>query len=1243
MKDWRRGVKRPLALPAPTANAPARRGAPDPGPGTAGRPRKGIPRRPKPSHWPLWLVLGLGLPIGLLIVATVGLAVALRLGPVEVDFLKGSLQAAIDRQIAPLKADVGAASLHYDAENGGLALRLSGVDLAGADGKPAASIALATVELDWSSLLSGSFTARALTLEEPQFRLRYNPARGLELATAKLSAPGSAADTTGWGTITEEPSPVAASNAAVTASPEGGQDVVATIRAVLAGAATPTGGTLNMATLRIRSGRLNVEGLGRVTPWRIPEYDLSLDQREGRGILVGSGHIIGPSGKTHATISAEQLAGAPDLKLTVTMDRMVPADFANLSPALGPLAAALLPVGGEASLDFGASGQLDRLDMNIGLGAGLLDVGGACAESFRLDRGGAHIRYVRGTGRIDLLPSNLRSNGSGATVSGAAQVSKDADGTDHWQYAVAFADAAVADPAHGLGAMAIDNWSAKGTFTPSSGEAVLERMSLDSGGTKIAMAGRISAQGLAMDTRVTGAPFGMVLRLWPSCFQSYARNWVLTNVQSGTILKGRMQLNLDAAGLERLKSDGKLPDEAASAEFEMADIAFGYAEGLPAVLATRGKLQFSGRKLTAQIPEAASQMPSGRVLTLTNAHYEVADFLDPSPRGRITLDTTGPIETGLEYLDLKPFGLVKASGLRFADLTGDFKGKLDVSLPVTRPLQPGDLKLQAKASLTNVKLRRAINGLSLNSGSIEIAATESLLNVDGDVLVNSVPAKLAWARALGAGSGPSPELRLTARLDATDREQLGILVNHMISGEIPVTIDLAAGAVADGEKVAHIEADLSEAEIVLDTLAWRKPPGEAATAAFDLVAAEKSRTRLEEFRLTGDKVAIRGSIDLGADNKLLSFAFPEFSVNLVTRLAVSGVLRPDKVLAVTARGPYFDGRDFFKSLFSLGQLTAKPLPPSKSTTGLDVTADIETVLGHSQVSLRGVHIEAKRRNGLLQTLEATAGFERGGNVGVRMRPEPGKPRVLQAEADDAGQAFRLIGLYQNLEGGNTSLQVNLDGEGAAEKTGTLWARQFGLLGDPVVKEVLNGATAGDGTGVAERQKFEFDRMRVGFSVGEGQLIIRDMFINGPVVGATMRGRIDYGRQTVNLGGTYIPLFGLNSMFGAVPILGQLLVGRNGEGLLGITFGVQGALAKPEVIVNPVSAVAPGIFRQIFELGPEDPRIQPREPGKANGALAQSSSLPPQTSESQPTDIGEAFPPLTADDPPSILPPPKKKK
>src|SRR5262249_31894792 len=74
-----------------------------------------------------------------------------------------------------------------------------------------------------------------------------------------------------------------------------------------------------------------------------------------------------------------------------------------------------------------------------------------------------------------------------------------------------------------------------------------------------------------------------------------------------------------------------------------------------------------------------------------------------------------------------------------------------------------------------------------------------------------------------------------------------------------------------------------------------------------------------------------------------------------------------------------------------------------------------------------------------------------------------------------------------------------------------------------------------------------------------------------------------------------PLQGINgTVIGDVPLLGQILTGIQGEGIFGITFAVQGSTADPQVIVNPLSLVTPGIFREIFAMTTPNPKVQPRE-------------------------------------------------
>ena len=87
---------------------------------------------------------------------------------------------------------------------------------------------------------------------------------------------------------------------------------------------------------------------------------------------------------------------------------------------------------------------------------------------------------------------------------------------------------------------------------------------------------------------------------------------------------------------------------------------------------------------------------------------------------------------------------------------------------------------------------------------------------------------------------------------------------------------------------------------------------------------------------------------------------------------------------------------------------------------------------------------------------------------------------------------------------------------------------------------------------------------------------------GVAVGATVDGYIDYTHNDVRMRGTFVPLYGLNNMFGQIPIVGLFLGGSN-EGLIGVTYEVVGPPSAPVLRVNPISAVAPGLLRKFFEF------------------------------------------------------------
>ena len=79
-------------------------------------------------------------------------------------------------------------------------------------------------------------------------------------------------------------------------------------------------------------------------------------------------------------------------------------------------------------------------------------------------------------------------------------------------------------------------------------------------------------------------------------------------------------------------------------------------------------------------------------------------------------------------------------------------------------------------------------------------------------------------------------------------------------------------------------------------------------------------------------------------------------------------------------------------------------------------------------------------------------------------------------------------------------------------------------------------------------------------------------------------------------GTFVPLYGLNNMFGKIPIVGLFLGGGSNEGLVGITYEAAGPITAPRISVNPISAVAPGLLRKFI---PSPGAFERRNPAAAD--------------------------------------------
>jgi hypothetical protein len=378
----------------------------------------------------------------------------------------------------------------------------------------------------------------------------------------------------------------------------------------------------------------------------------------------------------------------------------------------------------------------------------------------------------------------------------------------------------------------------------------------------------------------------------------------------------------------------------------------------------------------------------------------------------------------------------------------------------------------------------------------------------------------------------------------------------------------------DREGRFNVEGDLTNTKIDNLLPGWIKAAGKQARLAFTLVKQKSGALRFDDVLIDGQGVLAKGTVELDSDGELQSANFPVFATSDGDKATVRADRSADGALRVVMRGDVYDGRNFIKSAM------AGPTDPKLKARNPDLDLDIKlgVVAGNLGETIRGLDWRMSRRGGRVRTFSMNAKIGRDTPlVGeMRTRVNNGKP-VLYFETGDAGALFRFTDVYQRMVGGKMWIGMDPPTQDGSTQEGIINISAFTIRGEGALDKVVSNAPNGN-----QNSNIEFGQARADFTRAPGRMTVRDGVLRGPMIGATVEGNIDYVRDQVQMRGTLVPLYGLNNMFGQIPIVGLFLGGGN-EGIFGITYEVSGPVGNPRPMVNPISAIAPGMLRKFFEF------------------------------------------------------------
>jgi hypothetical protein len=514
---------------------------------------------------------------------------------------------------------------------------------------------------------------------------------------------------------------------------------------------------------------------------------------------------------------------------------------------------------------------------------------------------------------------------------------------------------------------------------------------------------------------------------------------------------------------------------------------------------------------------------------------------------------------------MPPLAIAAARGIRAEDLSGNAQLALDAEIPLF-PAALANVRPVFQLVLTNFSSRSPLADRMIEDADLILAGTPERFAVTGDGLLDGMQASVD----LMLGSEAPEQKDVTVSLDDAARERLGLGLGGLVSGSIKASIRTTESG---GEAV---ELDLEQARIDLPFLGWEKGPGVAATATFLLTRSDEG-TRVTELSISGKGFAAAGSLAIDPTGKLRDLQLTEL------------VLRPGDDVSVTARadGVSYDVRVAGSSIDARGILRGLRGGVGREGDAIPVRVALEvgSVRGEDDVVLSNVSGSLTFGRKGLDT--ASLKGQSGGNRGFDWTlGRDGEARTLRLIADDAGTLLKFTGLYAKVAGGNLVIDYGgtVDGPGR----GVVLMRDFRVVEESALAPAVRSAQSHireRGLPVSNNDTptdLSFAQLRVPFRQEDWVIAVDDAALRGPMLGATASGTINIPGGRVAISGTFIPAFGINNIAGAIPLLGTILGGGRDEGLFGITYKLFGPLSHPELTINPISAITPGIFRRIFE-------------------------------------------------------------
>jgi hypothetical protein len=719
--------------------------------------------------------------------------------------------------------------------------------------------------------------------------------------------------------------------------------------------------------------------------------------------------------------------------------------------------------------------------------------------------------------------------------------------------------------------------SARVLVDAASHTAKIEKIELDIGAAMVLITGvgtrKPEGQVFTGRADVRKIPGNRLGDYWPLDFATGGRQWAVANLSNGEIdVAAEFALSAPGNDISQISVDRLV------GLLDYRGMTVRYMPHMPELQNVSGKARFEGGTLHFDVAGG-----SAVGLRLTSGTIDLTGLdQDASQQAKIRLLITGPAPRVVQFLARRQLGLPKDVLYDYRRVGGEVSVDVGLAFPLVDALAVADIDVKADAELRGFSLRDALGEVDLSDAIARVKYGGSELSVAGTGKLDGNAVEIGWRELYGAKVPFRRRYDLKGTVPAALVAKAGFpSPEPYVTGPVGIALQYQVATNGTGEVTGRF--DLKGAKLAIPTLLWSKAPGTESQLAMTLKLAPGGKLTTADFDGRGNGLLGKGQVRFSGDNAVQQVILQQVKIGQ-TDIAVDWKRGPGGV-ELNLKGRALELQRVRQMLKAREEIAAK------EPKGAAAAAHVRTkaVVQLEQVLVkRGTLGYLNGRLDLAGERITSADMTLGGGKGSTFRITPeGKNRKLFFYVADFGQLLKdagwidgLVGGYLHIEGHFNDLWADPPLEGILK----MGPYRLQVVTPRADIGTLNAAI--EGLGRAGDATQQFDSLEAKVVKVADRIDVKNGRTSGRSIGLTTQGWLDLASERAQLRGVVVPAFALNNLLSNVPLLGPLLTGGKDGGLFAVSYSLEGPFDDLKSNISMMSAVTPGVLREIFNAPPD---------------------------------------------------------